>query len=297
MGFFDHFKKQERPQAGLEELQAQEDWVGLARAYFAKGKACLDQGDQARARLWLGRAQTLCDSDDSVCQTVGDKLVDQCSDLLGELEEAPLPENRVAQRVEEEAQSLNDGQRALWGLLTLCRMERLLVRLGQLPGCAPLGDTGEVVEILLGVFTGRDEAPAVEKLEAYDDALYEIEDSPAFRDLRLTVEVPGGAPLQLFDLNGDLALTNLNLYIDYVIHGPLSGEGSELDVDELASMVGSGLLSDYWLRTQDGGLDELPQVKAEEERIWDDLAFLRAQPGREAFLERVARYRAMELPG
>ncbi len=295
VGFFDRFKKQDRPAAGLEELQQRGDWVGLARTYFAKGKECLAEGDRARARLWLGRAQTICDSDDEIYEKVGDKLIDECSDLLGELEDAPLPENRVALRVEEEAGALDEAQRAMWGFLTLCRMEKLLERLGTLPSCSQLRNTGEIVDVLLAVFTTGADAASVGKLKAYNDFLYDVGDSAAFRDLRQAVDVPGGAAFQLFDLNGDLALTDLNLYIDYVIHGPLGGEGAELAVDELSGMVGSALLSDYWLRTQDGPLDDVPQVKAEEARIWEDLEFIRSHPGLEAFAARAAEYRKLDL--
>lgn len=304
MGFFDRFKKQGEG-IDLNALQAKGDGAGLVRAYYAMGKDCLAKGDQERARMWLGRAEAICSASDEVYEAVGDKTVDDISDLLGELEDAPVLVNRLTEEIGEGAKVLDDGQRALWGLLTFCRLEKLLTGAGTLPGCAVLGRTGEVIDTLLDVFGGRIDPSAVDRLAAYNNYLYELSDSPAYTDLRQTLPVAEGEPFQLFDLNGELVLTNLNLFVDYVLHGPLDPNklsdpkeaqaAAMLDVDELSGVAACALLSDYYLRTRTGALEGMAPIQAEMERVRADLEFVRSRPTEEAFRARAEEYRAMEL--
>ena len=282
MGFFDRFRKQEA--ASLEELQAKGYWVDLVRAYFAKGKECLARGDRERADLWLSRAQAICDSDDGIYEKVGGKLIDQCSDLLGELED-DLFGTQVVERVEAEYSTLSGARKRLWGLLTLCRLERLLTAVGDFPGCAPLKDTGEAIDALLDFIAGWC-------------------DSPAILDERAALPAPAGA-FRLPDLGGEIVPTELSLYLDVVVSGDLSREEirglddpqvlDRLDLNDQSGMIRCGLLTHYWLRVQDGPLEAVPQVRAEVARIWDDLAFLRTGPDEKALRARAAEYRKLDI--
>ena len=303
MGFFDRFRKQEAPAASLEELQAKGYWVDLVRAYFAKGKECLAQGDRERADLWLSRAQAICDSDDGIYEKVGGKLIDECSDLLGELEDG-LFGTQVVGRVEAEYSTLSGARKRLWGLLTLCRLEKLLTAVGDFPGCAPLKDTGEAIDALLDHYYGEAGEIAWARLEEYNDFIAGWCDSPAILDERTALPAPAGA-FRLPDLGGEIVPTELSLYLDVVVSGDLSrGEVrglddpqvlDRLDLNDQSGMIRCGLLTHYWLRVQDGPLETVPQVRAEVARIWDDLAFLRTGPGEKALRARAAEYRRLDI--
>ncbi len=62
------------------------------------------------------------------------------------------------------------------------------------------------------------------------------------------VEVPENSPIQIFDLNGFLVLTELNIYLDIFL-SEIEEEGmSEIDI------VPCALLPDYYLLTDKGVL-------------------------------------------
>ncbi len=301
MGFFDRFRKTDS--ADLETLQVRGDWAGLARAYFAKGKEYLARGDKERADLWLARAQDICDSDDRVYEKLGDRFADECAEVRGELE-GGLFGAGVVERIEAEYATLGGTQKRLWGLLTLCRLEKLLTAAGDIPGCGPLKNTGAVIDGLLDHYYGEAGDDAWEKLEEYNDFLFDWEDSHAYLDARSVLPAPAGE-FQLMDLNGEVVPSELCLYLDVVVSGDLSREETQgladpkvldaLDLNDQSGLVRCGLLTHYWLRGQDGPLDAVPQVKAEAARIWDDLAFLRTDPDEAAVRTRAAQYRALDI--
>ena len=132
------FHKIKNEVRSVEECQKDQDWAGLARAYYRSGVDAMEAGDLDRAQLWLGRADTIYSADDDVYDEVGDALIDDCSDHIGQLEEEPLLYNRIPSSVEEMADSLGDAQIRVWGLLSLARLVKLGERLSVLPGCEAL---------------------------------------------------------------------------------------------------------------------------------------------------------------
>lgn len=306
MGLFSLFKKQPEKAADPAALQAKGDFAGLSKLYFQMGKDALAQGDQDRARMWLGRGQAFTDASDKIYEKVGDAVIDEASDLLSELEEAPLLVNEVTQRVEEEFETLSGSQRWQWATLTFCRLQKLLEAAGALSGCEPLADTGAVIDALFAHFYSGASDEAWGRVEAYNDFLFQWADSPAYFDPRQEIPVSGGAPFQLLDLNGEIVPTELNLYMDILVNGRLSARQMEgtapqavldsLNVNDYSGMARCALLSGYYLRTCGGKLDDMPQVQAEIARIWDDLEFVRTEPDREAVERRAAEYRKLTLP-
>ncbi len=305
MGLFSLFKKQPEA-ADPAALQAKGDFVGLSKLYFKMGKDALAQGDQDRARMWLGRSQAFTDASDKIYEKVGDAIIDEASDLLSELEDAPLLVNKVTRRAEEEFETLSGAQRWQWATLTFCRLQKLLEAAGSLRGCEPLRDTGAVIDALFARFYSGSSEEGWDRVEAYNDFLFQWADSPAYFDPRQELPVSGGAPLQLLDLNGEMVPTELNLYMDIIVSGKLSERQMEgkapqevldsLNVNDYSGMVRCALLSGYYLRTRGGRLDDMPQVRSEVARIWDDLEFVRAEPDREAVERRAAEYRKLTLP-
>ena len=288
--------------AGIERLQAGGDWAGLAKTYFDAGMKYWESGDFSRACLWLGRCQAVTDSNDRIYEKVGDEIINKCSNIMHELEDAPTLTNQTIQRIEREFDTLSGGSQWLWGFFTLCRMEKLLTRAGRLAGCAPLADTGRIIDCIL---KGEWDDEACDRLEAYNDFLAGWADTPAYLDLRQQIPVQGRAAFQLLDMNGEIAPTEMNLYFDLFVNGELDVEDlknvapmavlEKLDLNDNSGMVRCAMLSDYWLRTSAGRLEDIPQVQAEQKRIWDDLEFLRKKPSLDAILERVEMYRGLDI--
>ena len=62
-----------------------------------------------------------------------------------------------------------------------------------------------------------------------------------------------------------------------------------------SSMVGCTLLPDYYVRTGAGKLEDVPQIKAELERIWDDYEFVCSQITWQAVAQRLDGYRTLDI--
>ena len=291
-----HKKDKENPEEQLAALQNRKDWAGVARAYYAMGVSAMDKGDLNRAQLWLHRADTVYSADDAVYEKVGDKLTDDCSDRIGALEEEEgLLYNAVPAQVEEKAEELNDPQLRIWGLLSVARLVRLGERLARLPGCQVLGELGWAVDMM---FKSIQEAPTQEEYQHLMDVcngLYELGDNRSFYGGG-EIEAPGGAPFQVFDLNGMGVLLELNGYMDNHLRllAALSQGREDLPAAE-SGVVPCALLPDYYVRTGTARLEDVPQIKAELVRIWSDCTAVRDQLPLEEIGERIAAYKQLDI--
>ena len=100
-------KEAAAPEERLASLQSKKDWAGLVKAYYELGTAAMEQGDLNHAQLWLHRADTIYSASDAVYEKVGDKLIDDCSDRIGALEEeGGLLYNSLPAQIEEKAEEL-----------------------------------------------------------------------------------------------------------------------------------------------------------------------------------------------
>ena len=288
-------KEEKSPEERLAGFQNKKDWAGLSKAYYEMGKAAMDRGDLNHAQLWLHRADTIYSADDATCEKVGDKIMDDCSDRIGALEEEDgLLYNALPAQIEEKAEELNDPQLRIWGMLSIARLANLGVRLARLPGCEVLGELGWAVDMM---FKSIQEAPSQEeyqRLMSVCNGLYELNSKPAYYTGE--IEVPGKAPFQVFDLNGMMGVEQeLNSYIDNHLRllAALS-QGAEPPAAE-CGVVGCTILPDYRVRTGAGNLEEDPQIKAELERIWSDFAAVRDQIPLEEIKKRIAEYKQLDI--
>ena len=104
-------KQAKAPEDRISELEKKKDWAGLAKACYELGVTAMDAGELNRAQLWLHRADTIYSADDAVYGKVGDRIIDDCSDRIGRLEdEEGLLYHAVPAQVEERAGELNDPQ-------------------------------------------------------------------------------------------------------------------------------------------------------------------------------------------
>ncbi|MCI9336714.1 MAG: hypothetical protein HFH93_04070 [Lachnospiraceae bacterium] len=289
--------KSKNPEEQLKSCQQKRDWAGLARAYYDMGTAAMEEKDLYRAVLWLHRADTIFSADDRVYKKVGEKLVDDCSDRIGTLEDGTLVYNDIYEEITERAQEMADIQVRLWDLLAIARLTKLGEKLGELPGCEVLGQLGYAVDLMFRSFQSPISQEEYNELMDICNALYEFGDSEPFY-AGGEIDVPGKAPFQVFDLNGMFGVhLQINGYIDSHLRllAALSN-GQEPDPTE-SFMNGCSLLPDYYVRTTGRNPDDIPQIQAELSRIWDDCQFVCSGLDWDTFKQRLDAYKELDILG
>lgn len=290
---FDSFKK--KPDSP-EKCQQNQDWVGLSKAYYHLGVAAMEEGDLNHAQLWLARADTIYSADDDVYDGVGDKIIDDCSERIGQLEEEELFYNDVPAQIEEMAESLPDARVRIWGLLSLARFVKLGEQLATLPGCEVLGKIGWAVDTVLKTFQEPPTEAEFNGLRDMASELYELGDSPDFWGMGSEINVPNGAPFEVFDLNG---LMGAHLEIDAYLHAHLDMMCAlSQDEDPPApetGIIAQALIPDYYVRTGADNLTEVPQIQAELGRIQDDYDFICSDINWELVQQRIEEYKNLDI--
>lgn len=283
------------PARNLEELeqrlakaQEKKDLPAMAKIYYDMGVHCMKNDDPNHARMYLSRSDSIFSSDDDVYDKVKKSVRDDCSERLGELEDLPLLTNEIPQQIEEQAESLSDVQIRIWGLMTMARLVQLGKRLSDLPGCEVLGDLDEAVDIILRSFREQILESDFQFLTDVCDELYDLGDD----EFSGQVEIPNAAPFQVFDLDGLLVPTELNLYFDS--HLRLLSEGPDNSSAE-TGLIPCALLPDYYLRTCKEELAKLPQIKQEVERIQADYEFICSEITWEEIAQRIAEYKNLDI--
>ena len=277
----------------LAKAQEKKDLPALAKIYYDMGVHSMKNGDPNRAMMYLSRCDCIFSSDDDVYEKVKESVREDCSKRIGELEEMPLLTNQIPEQVEEQAEeALSDVQVRIWGLLTMARLVQVGKRLSVLPACEVLGDLDEAVDVILRSFREQISQADFQFLADTCDELYVLGDEPGFSDLTRQVDVSGAAPLQAFDLNGLLVLTELNLYFDS--HLRLLSGGPDNSSAE-TGLIPCALLPDYYLRTCKEDLSKLSQIKQEAERIQADYEFISSEITWEDIAQRVAEYKELDI--
>lgn len=295
------FEKKKSPQERAEKCLEKKDWDGLSRAYYDMGVSAMDSGDLNSAVLWLSRADTVYSASDQVYSKTSKnrlfhkEIVSDCSNRIGALEDASLLYNDFPAEVDEKAEGLTDVQIRIWGLLSIARLVKLGERLGRLPGCEVLGRLGRVVDIMLESFQEPVTQDQYNLLMDTCNALYDLGDSEAFYGGG-QIEAENGPAFQVFDLNGMMGVhLELNGYLDSHLRllSALS-QNAEPPAAE-SSMVSCTLLPDYYVRNGAKDLENVPQIKAEMERIESDYKFVSSGISWEQVGERVAEYKKLDI--
>ena len=228
---------------------------------------------------------------------MGDKLTDDCSDRIGTLEdEEELFYNAVLAQIEAKAEALNDVQARVWGLLSIARLVKLSRQLSALPGCEALGELDWAVDMMFRSLQTLPPPEEYQRLMDLCNALYELNGKPAYYTGE--IEVPGGAPFQMFDWNGMFGVEQeLNGYTDS--HLRLLAALSQEVVDPTAApetdVVACALLPDYYVRTGAEDLSQVPQIRAELERIWSDYDFVRSGITWDAVGKKLDEYKQLDI--
>lgn len=288
-------KESKTPEDRIAECGKKKDWVGLTKAYYELGAAAMDRGDLNKAVLWLHRADTVYSAKDETYDKVGEKITDDCSDRIGTLEDEALLYNDIPTRLDGKGSELEDPQLRVWGLLSVARLVSLGKRLARLPGCEVLGELEWAVDMMLQSFQEPPTQEAYQRLMDVCNRLYELNGSPTYYTGE--IEVPGRAPFQVFDLNGMFGVEQeINGYIDNHLRllAALSQGAEELPRGE-SSVVGCTLLPDYYVRTGAGRPEEVPQIRAELERIWSDYEFVRGRFTWEQAKAKIEEYKQLDI--
>lgn len=266
-----------------------------AESCYRKGKEYQKKGDLERARLYLERASTLYSNFDQVFDEC-EVLMEDCDEQIGALEEEDLLYNELLEEVLEKAEGLSNGQKYIWGLLSLSRLQTVFDRLSACPECGILGELKRVLDIFS---QGLDRDLTEEErtyLQDFITRFYDFGDSGAFADTRNRVAVEGDKALQVFDLNGNSAFTCLHIFLDKCIYAFCNGF-AEIENAEPAEVdfIPGTLLEDYYLRTGDQELREIPAVQEEIGRIRSDFEFVQANPDVQAVRERMESCRRLNI--
>lgn len=289
-------KKESSPKDRLAECQRKQDWAGLSKAYYQLGVEAMEGGDLYKANLWLHRADTIYSARDAVYEKVGEALVDDCSERIGELEDAPLLYNDVPALIEEKSEGLRYEKVRMWGLLSLARLVKLGERLASLPGCEAFGKLGWAVDTVLKSFQGALTKEEFQGLQDLGGALYQLGDDPAFWGKGSEIPVSGGAPFQVFDFNGLMGIhLEIDAYLDCHLNTLLAiADGEEPPAPETGIIPGA-LMPDYYVRTGSGSPEENPRIQAELRRIWNDYEFVGSEITQEMIGERISEYKELDI--
>lgn len=289
---FNFFKKKEPslpPEERVPDCLQKKDYAGLARAYYDLGKAAMEAGDQGKAMLWLSRSDTIYSARDDIYEDLGDRLTGDCSNRIGELEGAPLLSNQMIEEIEAKTDELGDPQVRVWSLLTLARLAPVGAKLAALPGCGVLGTLDKCLDLMVKSFQTAITQDEFNFLHTVCGDLYALSDSEHFFGGG-EVECAAGAPLQVFDLNA----MDTPLGIEGLLDGQLRCLAGEPVKDD-GGLIPCALMPDYWTRTVGGELRDIPQVKAELDRIWADYEFICSGPTWTAAAQRIQDYRTLDI--
>lgn len=288
---FNLFKKKvdASPEERAAACAGRKDYAGLAKAYYDMGRAAQETGDQGRAMVWFSRADTVYSARDDVYDKVGEKITEDCSDRIGALEEAPLLVNQIEEEITDRIPGMDDAQVRVWSLLALARFVPVANRLGALPGCGVLAKLEKCLDLSVQSFQNPITPEEFDFIGGVCDELSQFSDAPEFF-AGGEVPCPAGAPLEVFDLNGLTMLLNMEAFFGGHLHS-LAGD----PVKDQGEMIPCALLPDYWTRAVGGDIRQIPQVKAELGRIWDDYEFVCSGPAWGAVAQRVEEYKALDI--
>lgn len=273
----------------LAKAQKRKDLPALVKIYYDMGVHCMKNNDPNRAAMYLRRSFAIYSSHDGV---VKESLREDCFQRLNQLWKLPLLTNELIRQLEEQAGNfLDDQQIRLWGLLTMARLVKVGEYLSALPGCEVLGDLGQVTDLVLRSFQEPITQEEYQFLSDTCDRLYALGDDECFSDMTQQAEIPGGMPLQAFDLFGNSVLSELFLYINSHLRFLTKDGRSEPEI----RLVPCALLSDYYLRTCGTDLASLPQIRRETERIQADYEFVRSRISWQDIAGRVAKYKELDV--
>ncbi len=280
----------------LQTLRENKDYINLAIECYNLGVEAMEAGKLDKATLWLSRSSTIYSAKDEIYEGVGDELQSDCSSRICDLEEEDSIYNSFISYTEEKLEELTDGQITVLGALSISRLVPLFNKLSKLEGCEVLGEIEQALNLILKSFNDGLTREEFDILSSLPTELYEFGDAVAYWGNTGVIELEGRPAFEVFDLNGMMGtvLELFNFILDYVDALVALSQGEEAKRSE-CGIVNCTLLPDYYARTTDTKLDDIPQIKAEIARINDDFNFVSSQLSIEDIYQRVNFYKALDI--
>ncbi len=284
--------RQEKQEAAWEEKT---ELTETAEICYRRGKEYQRKGDLERARLYLERASTLYSNFDQVFDE-SEVLMEDCDEQIGALEEEDLLYNELLEQVTEKAEELSNCQNYIWGLLGVARLQTVFERLSVCPGCGILGELRRVLDLFCQGLVRNLTEEEREYLQDFITRFYDFGDSESFADTANQVDTGDNQALQVFDMNGNSMFTCMHIFLDKCIYAFCGGfENVENAEPAETDFIACTLMEDYYLRTCEGDIRDLPQIREETSRIWSDCEFVQAEPDMQAVVERMDGYRKLDI--
>lgn len=294
----------------LKAAQEQNDYDQMAKCYLKLGKAYKQDGKLSKAVYYLSRFDNLVSGDDDLYETF-DKQDSQTTQWIEELESQQEPyEKTIQSQVVEKSQELSDLQKIQWMLLTMSRFCSLFERISALEDFEGFETLSEMVDLICGGLYGELDTDNADDIQDamvdYDDLLEDVFDSEVMCDYTQTVQIPNQPDFIPADLeSGDvgthyfgMAFAAMQSFIfdteRRLSECPISGT-AKLEEPADLEFVACGILADYFYRTSDAELKDVPQIQQETTRIFSDYDFIKSAPDYEAFQERINEYKTILL--
>lgn len=294
----------------LTKAQAMNDYRHMAKCFLDLGTAYRDAGRTTKAIYYLKRFDNLVGGDDDLYEAF-DKQDSQAMQWIEELEALQEPyEKSMQSQVAALSEELSDLQKVQWLLLTMSRFCSLFDRISALEDFEGFEKLSEVVDLICEGLYGRldtdDTDDIWEVLDDYDELLEDVFDSEVMSDYTQSIRIPDQPDFVPADLeSGDIgtyyfgmAFAAMQSFI-FDTEGQLPGcaDLSKANLKEPAEMefAACGILADYYYRTSDTELKDIPQIQEETARIFSDHTFVKSAPDYAAFRERIDTYKTIML--
>lgn len=293
MALFHKTESLEELMEKLKKAQAGKNYVKIAKLYYKLAQYYHQEGNIEKLWLYVHRFDNLYSSKDEIYNKISDKMMDSGSCWIEEIEDMEefLP-NELIHWAEKEAEDLDMIQKVKWNLLTVARFEKLFVELSRLKDFTFLSHFGTVVDCMVQLIYSPDEE-AYRQLLDFAKEFYPFIDSMALADASNCISVEHGADFEAYDLQNEDTLLNMYILMDDI----LQYAEHRRDMGDISmNLVTNVLQADYYVRTHDEPLREIPAVQEEVERIHEDLEFVKGYPDKEEFMERVKQHKELMIP-
>lgn len=294
----------------LNAAQVQNDYEQVANYYIKLGKAYKQDGKLSKAIYYLKRFDNLVGGDDDLYEKF-DRQDSQAMQWIEEMETQQEPyEKTIQSQVVEKSDELNDLQKIQWVLLTMSRFCSLFERISALEEFAGFAKLSEMVDLFCGGLYGKLDAKDTDNIQdamdAYSELLEDIFDSAIMCDYTQTVKIPDQPDFVPADLeSGDVGTYYFGMAFTAMQSFLFDAEGqlSECAVSSTAKrkepvemeFIACGILADYYYRTSDTDLKDVPNIQEETARIFSDHDFVKSAPDYEAFQEQINGYKTIML--
>ncbi len=280
----------------LQTLRENKDWINLAIEYYNLGVNAMEEGDNIKATLWLNRSNAIYSAKDDIYTGVGEKLQDDCSSRIGELEDMDNIYNNFPEYTRGILSQLSSAQYSIVGLFSIARLTSIFNKLSKLTGCEILGEIDKVPNIILKSFTTGISGEEFQFMSELATELYSFADSEYYWGNTETIQGVNNQPFEVFDLHGMMgAIQEIITYLlDFTDSLSAMSQGEEPPVSE-CEIINCTLLADYYARTTNKNLDEIPEIKAEIARINDDFKFITSNITFDSIINRVNDYKNLDI--